>query len=314
MNTRHLVDPEIAPLLDVFPPLVLTAESLPMLRAMLGAPVPGAPAPAMVPEVRMIPGRHGAPDVKINVFDPPGRIHRAALLHLHGGGMVLGYTAANDGPNAALAVALGVMVVSAEYRLAPETPFPGPQEDCMAALDWMLGVAAERGIDPARIGVMGDSAGAGLAAAAALMARDEGKVALSAQFLTYPMLDHRTGTAQQPGLPNTGEFIWNRAANQFGWDALRGAYAADDARKGWFSPALAEDLAGLPPTFIATGALDLFLEENLAFTARLAGAGVPVELHVYPGAYHGFNIVPTARVTQTYQRDLYAAITHMLLD
>lgn len=314
MNTRHLVDPEIAPLLDMFPPLALTAQSLPMLRAMFGAPVPGALAPAMAPEVIMIPGRNGAPDVRISVFDPPGRANPATLLHLHGGGMVLGYTPANDGPNAALALALGVMVVSAEYRLAPETPFPGPQEDCMAALDWIVSISAERGIDPARIGVMGDSAGAGLAAAVALMARDEGTVALRGQFLTYPMLDHRTGTPEKPGLPHTGEFIWNRSNNQFGWNALQGTYAANDARKGWFSPALAEDLSGLPPTYIATGALDLFLEEDLEYTARLAGAGVPVELHVYPGAYHGFNIVPTARVTQTYQRDLTAAIAQVLLD
>ncbi len=313
LNTRHLVDPEIAPMLDAFPPLEFTAETLPAIRAIFGTPMPGAPATAIEPEQALIKGRGDAPDVRVLIFDPLGRTQQAAILHIHGGGMVMGYTPSNDIANAALAVALGVMIVSVDYRLAPETPFPGPQDDCMAALDWIVANAAERSIDPSRIAVMGDSAGGGLAASVALMARDEGSVSLRAQFLTYPMLDHRTGSEEKPGLPHTGEFIWTRAHNRFGWEALRGDYPCDDARAGWFSPALAADLSGLPPTFIATGALDLFLEEDLEYVRRLAGAGVPVELHVYPGAFHAFNIMPTAQITQNYNRDLAAAISTMLL-
>ena len=313
MDTRHLVDPEIAPMLDAFPALEFTAETLPVIRAIFDTPMPDAPAPAIEPEQLFVQARNGAPDVRVLVFDPPGRTGQAAVLHIHGGGMVLGYTPSNDIANAAMAVALGVMIVSVDYRLAPETPFPGPQEDCMAALDWIVANAAARGIDPSRIAVAGDSAGGGLAASVALMARDEGNISLRAQFLTYPMLDHRTGSDEKPGLPHTGEFIWTRSSNRFGWDALRGDYACDDERRGWFSPALAAGLSGLPPTFIATGALDLFLEEDLEYVRRLAGAGVPVELHVYPGAFHAFNIMPIARITQNYNRDLAAAISAMLL-
>lgn len=300
-------------MLDAFPALEFTAETLPVIRAIFGTPMPDAPTPALEPEQMLIKGRNGAPDVRILIFDPPGRTGKAAILHIHGGGMVLGYTAANDVANAAMAVALGIMIVSVDYRLAPEAPFPGPQEDCMAALDWIVANSAARGIDPSRIAVAGDSAGGGLAASVALMARDEGHISLRAQFLTYPMLDHRTGTEERPGLPHTGEFIWSRAHNQFGWEALRGDYACGDAHAGWFSPALATDLAGLPPTFIATGALDLFLEEDLEYVRRLAGAGVPVELHVYPGAFHAFNIMPTAQITQSYNRDMAAAISRLLL-
>lgn len=313
MTTRHLVDPEIAPMLDAFPSFDLSAETLPVVRAMFDTPVPDAPAPALEPEQVLIHGRNGAPDVRVLIFDPPGRTSQAAILHIHGGGMVLGYAAANDVANAVLAVALGVMIVSVDYRLAPETPFPGPQDDCMAALDWIVANAVARRIDPSRIAVMGESAGGGLAASVALMARDEGHVSLRAQFLTYPMLDHRTGTEQRPGLAHTGEFIWTRSSNRFGWDSLRGGYGCNDARAGWFSPSLAEDLSGLPPTFIATGALDLFLEEDLEYVRRLATAGVCVALHVYPGAFHAFNMMPTARITQNYNRDLAAAISTMLL-
>lgn len=313
LDTRHLVDPEIAPMLDAFPALEFTAETLPTIRTIFGTPVPDAQVPAIDPEEVFVKGRNGAPDVRVLIFDPPNRSSDAAILHIHGGGMVLGYTPSNDLANAVLATSLGVTIVSVDYRLAPETPFPGPQEDCMAALDWIATNAAARSIDPSKIAVMGDSAGGGLAASVALMVRDEKHISLLAQFLTYPMLDHQTGTDEKPGLPHTGEFIWTRSHNQFGWEALRGDYACDDARAGWFSPALAQDLAGLPPTFIATGALDLFLEEDIEYARRLAEVGVPVELHVYPGAFHAFNIMPTARITQNYNRDLAVAISTMLL-
>lgn len=300
-------------MLDILPSLEITTESLPGIRAIFATPMPDMPVPAIDPEHLLVPGRNGAPDVCVRIFDPPGRASEAALLHIHGGGMVLGFSAGSDVANAAMAVALDVLIVSVDYRLAPETPFPGPQEDCIAALDWMVSNAAERRMDLSRIGVIGDSAGAGLAACVALIARDEGKLSLRGQFLTYPMLDHRTGSDEKPGLPHTGEFVWTRSSNRFGWNALRGDYACDDARAGWFSPAMADDLSGLPPTFIATGALDLFLEENLEYTNSLAAAGVPVELHVYPGAFHAFNIVPTAQITQNYSRDLAASITNLLL-
>ncbi|MCK9541508.1 MAG: alpha/beta hydrolase [Novosphingobium sp.] len=312
MTSRPLIDPEVAPLINLLPPLELNDASIGPIREMLGAPNPDLPPPPFEPQRRYAPGLDGGPDVPVLVFDPPHRAGSGAILHIHGGGMVMGTAAISNLSNAALALALGVPIVSVDYRLAPENPFPAPQMDCLAAYDWLVANARELGADPARIVLSGESAGGGLAAALALMIRDTGRQAPAGQILTYPMLDHRTGGEGHPGLANTGEFIWTREANRYGWAALRGGYAADDERAGWFSPALATDLSGLPPVWIAVGALDLFLAEDLAYAQRLVEAGVPVEAHVYPGCIHGFNIMPGARMTAAYDRDLKSALGSFL--
>jgi triacylglycerol lipase len=177
----------------------------------------------------------------------------------------------------------------------------------------MFANAAALGIDPARVAVMGESAGGGLAAALALMARDRGTYPLCGQILTYPMIDHRTGGPDDPyGNPVTGEFVWTREKNQFGWSCLRGGYAADDGRAGWFSPSLATDLAGLAPAWIGTGSLDLFFDENLDYARRLCAAGVPVELKSHAGAFHGFNMFTGTTVAKAFARDLNAGIARLL--
>jgi acetyl esterase len=212
-----------------------------------------------------------------------------------------------------IALAHDAVIVSVDYRLAPETPFPGPQEDCYAGLDWLIANAGSFGVDPDRIIVMGESAGGGLAAALAHMVRDRGEHRLAGQILVYPMLDHRTGGDQDPYKnPMTGEFVWTPTRNQFGWESLRGDYAVDDNRKGWFSPSRADELAGLPPAYIMVGSLDLFLDENLDYARRLAAAGVPAELHLYPGAIHGFNMAADARISKQSARDLMDALAQML--
>jgi triacylglycerol lipase len=313
VSSRHLIDPEILPLLDLLPPLDFGENTdLPAMRARSNAAVAQLPPPPLQPKRAAAPGRDGAPDVPLLLFDPPGRTSRAAILQIHGGGMVMGTVASSSHTNAALAQALGILIVAVDYRLAPETPFPGPQQDCVAAFDWLVAHAAQHGVDPARIALLGDSAGGGLAASTALILRDRRGVQPAAQVLIYPMLDHRTGAAQHPALAFTGEFVWTAQANQYGWAALRGDYGADDERAGWFSPALAADLAGLPPTFIAVGALDLYLEEDLDYARRLIGAGVPAELHLYAGAFHAFDKVPAARVSQAFLRDLHAGLTRLL--
>jgi len=308
MTSRHLVNPELVPLLEMYPPLQLSDEALGSIRETLNSPTSNLPPPLMEAQRRLAPGANGAADVPLLVFDPPERKNRAAMLQIHGGGMVMGTAAASTPANAALATQLDVLVVAVDYRLAPEHPFPAPQTDCLAAYEWLIANARALGVDPGRIVVLGDSAGGGLAASLALMARDLRRPAPRAQVLTYPMLDHRTGSEAQPGLPHTGEFIWTRESNRYGWRALRGGYACNDDRAGWFSPALATDLSNLPSTFIATGALDLFLEEDLEYARRLVSAGVPVESHVYPGAVHGFKMMPTAAISRQYDRDLKAAL------
>ncbi len=312
MTTRHLVDPDFLPLIDLLPDNAFTRETLPAIRAESENRFAFVGAPPIAPEIKVIEGDGGP--LEVYWYDPaPGTSGRAALLHIHGGGMVIGSARSMQQAPSGMAAALGIPVASVEYRLAPDHPFPAPQNDCYAALKWLAANADELGVDASRIGITGESAGGGLAAATALMARDLGGPALAAQFLTYPMLDHRTGSPDCPyGNPITGEFVWTRLHNRFGWECLQGDYAADDDRKGWFSPALAEDLSGLPPTWIGTGSLDLFLDEDLDYALRLVKAGVPVELHSYPGAIHAFNAIAEATTARAFTRDLLGAMARML--
>lgn len=312
MTTRHLVDPTLLPLLDLMPARAFTTEALPQIRIESEARFAFLGEPPIAPDIKVIDGPGGP--LEIYWYDPtPGTADRPALLHIHGGGMIIGSARSMRHGPSGMAAALGMPVASVEYRLAPEHPFPAPQQDCLAALQWLADNAGALGVDPARIGITGESAGGGLAAATALMARDTGGPRLAGQFLTFPMLDHRTGGANCPyGNPMTGEFVWTRPSNVFGWAALRGDYAADDARKGWFSPTLAEDLSGLPPTWIGTGSLDLFLDENLDYARRLTAAGVPVELHSYPGAIHAFTAIADSHPAKSYARDLLSAVARVL--
>ncbi|WP_374587757.1 alpha/beta hydrolase [Novosphingobium sp.] len=312
MSTLHLVDPTLLPLLELMPGTGFTAENLPAIREQSEQRFAFLGEPAIQPEVKVIPGPGGP--LEIYWYDPaPGQTGRAALLHIHGGGMVIGSARSMRHGPAGMAAALCIPVASVEYRLAPEHPFPAPQEDCLAGLKWLAENAAELGVDTARIGIIGESAGGGLAAATALMARDQGGPVLAAQFLTFPMLDHRTGSEDcLYSNPVTGEFVWTRQSNRYGWSALQGDYAPTDHRKGWFSPSLADDLAGLPPTWIGTGSLDLFLDENLDYARRLIGAGVPVELHSYPGAIHAFQAIADSHLAQSFNRDLLSAVARWL--
>lgn len=313
MDTRHLVDREIAPIIDLFPRVNLDAAPIAQIRAKAAETYAILPPPVIAPEKLVVPSIHGGPDVPVFLYRPaathPGG---GAILHIHGGGMVMGSAEQLQAGPAALAAAAGVPVASVEYRLAPENPFPAPQQDCHSALAWLAGQVDALGFNADRIIVAGESAGGGLAAALAIMARDLGGPAIAGQLLTYPMLDHRTGGDACPyDNPTTGEFIWTRASNRFGWRALQGDYRADDARRGWFSPSLAEDLTCLPPAYIATGSLDLFFDENLDYARRLVAAGVSVDLHSYAGAIHAFNAIPDAALSQRFNGGLLAAAAAM---
>ena len=313
MDTRHLVDREIAPIIDLFPRVDLDAAPIAQIRAKAAETYSILPPPAISPERLTVPSIHGGPDIPVFLYRPAQtRPGGGAILHIHGGGMVMGSVEQMQAGPALLAASAGVPVASVEYRLAPEHPFPAPQEDCHSALAWLAGQARGLGFDAGRIVVAGESAGGGLAAALAIMARDLGGPAIAGQLLTYPMLDHRTGGDACPyANPTTGEFIWTRASNRFGWRALQGDYKADDHRRGWFSPSLVEDLTALPPAYIATGSLDLFFDENLDYARRLVAAGVPVDLHSYAGAIHAFNAIPDAALSQRFNGGLLAAAAAM---
>lgn len=219
----------------------------------------------------------------------------SAVLYLHGGGMILDWERLGGLYDAAVrdyVVASGVPMLTVAYRVAPEFPHPTPVEDCYAALRWLTDHAAELGVDASRLAVMGDSAGGGLAAGLCLLARDRGGPAIAAQLLIYPMLDDRTRVAG----PTTATLLtWSHEDNATGWGALLGGRAAD----GYAAPARAADLAGLPPAYLDVGGLDIFASEDVGFAQRLMAAGVPVELHVYPGCPHAFDLlVPDADVSQ----------------
>lgn len=233
--------------------------------------------------------------VGVRLFRPTGASSPGpALLWIHGGGYVIGHAAQDDELCRRFSRELGVTVASVNYRLAPEHPYPAALEDCYSALTWL---AALPSVDPARIAIGGASAGGGLAAALALLARDRGEVPLAAQLLVYPMLDDRT--VDRDGLDNPGLRLWNQSSNRFGWSAYLGNVS--DADRILAVPARRADLSGLPPAWMGVGTLDLFHDEDLAYAERLTGAGVPCEVEVVDGAFHGFDgIVPKAQVSQSF--------------
>ena len=221
-----------------------------------------------------------------------GRTASAAMLYLHGGGMIasLEQTAAVYDVAVRQYVSRSrVPALVVDYRVAPEHPHPTPVEDCYAALQWLDAHAAELNVDPTRLAVGGDSAGGGLAAGVALLARDRSGPQLALQLLIYPMLDDRT-VVPDPQLPP--EFlVWNYDDNVTGWGALLGDASGGVDVSPYAAPARAADLTGLAPAYIDVGDLDIFRDEDVDYARRLLAAGVPTELHVFPGCPHGFEIV-----------------------
>ena len=312
MSSRHLVDPELLPFLESFPTINITADILPAVRAAGWGEVPPLPETVAMEE-RFIPGPEGAPDVRVKLYRKKDGAKgvRPAILHLHGGGYISG-SPDSMAPQCALwADLFDAVVVGPAYRLAPETRFPGNVEDAYAATAWMNREAAALGIDTTRIAVTGESAGGGLSAALALLVRDRGEYRFCYQQLIFPMLDDRTAVRADLS-PMYGEFIWTNASNYFGWASLLGKPPGGPDVSPYAAAARADSLAGLPPTFISTGALDLFTEENLEYARRLMAEGVPVELHVYPGAPHAYMRDMRAKVSRTYMRDALAGMARGL--
>lgn len=229
-----------------------------------------------------------------------GQLPGSALLYLHGGGMILAWAEVGSVYDAVVreyVAASGVPALVVDYRVAPEHPDPTPVSDCYAALQWLADHAGELGVEPDRIGVGGDSAGGGLAAGVSLMSRDRGGPAIALQLLAYPMLDDRT-VDPDPQLPPE-LLVWSYDDNVTGWSALLGDASGAPDVSAYAAPARASDLSGLPPTYIDTGDLDIFRDEDVTFARRLALAGVPTELHVHPGCPHGFEtFAPQATVSR----------------
>lgn len=315
MTSKPLVDPELKPALEAFPTLQFSAEGMPATRAAMSERRGAIPAPEGLPvsvKTLTVPAADRAPAVRVLAYTPTNvEGPYPTLLHIHGGGYIIGDADMMDAANRGTAADLGCAIFSVDYRLAPETAHPGPVEDCYAALKWVHDHAAELKVDTTRIGIKGESAGGGLAAGLALLARDRGEVRLAFQHLIYPMIDDRTCVAADPH-PFVGEFVWTPEHNVFGWASLLGRAPGGPDVSPYAAAARATDLARLPPTFISVGALDLFLEEDIDYARRLSRAGVPVELHVYPGAFHGFGMMSGARVAIAAERDSRDALRRAL--
>jgi len=303
IDPLRLVDPELraaaaAMLAQQFPPM--TRATLPAVRASWVAPA-ALPPPAPTVDARSIPGRRGDPTVAVQVIGVrQGAGPRPAILHIHGGGMVSGRAQNMTAFCQTVAAELDCVVVNVDYRLSPETPYPGPVEDNYAALVWLARNAAVLGVDRSRIAVMGESAGGGLAAMVAIVARDRGEVSLCHQTLIYPMLDDRTGSGR-PVPPYISAIGWSPEANRFGWTAFLGGPAGGDRVPAGAVLAREVNLSGLPPAFIGVGAIDLFADEDMAYARRLIDAGVPTQVQVTPGAFHAFDfVVPDARVSREF--------------
>ena len=268
-----------------YPRSMVTPVTLPLMR--LSMKLQERKTPADVEVLTLTSG------VGVRLHRPPNADAATgpALLWIHGGGYVIGSPTQDDVVCRRFAKQLGITVAAVKYRLAPENPYPASLEDCYSALTWL---AALPSVDPTRVAIGGASAGGGLTAALGLLARDRGEVDVAAQLLVYPMIDDRSGTQQ--GLDNPNHRLWTQSANRFGWKSYLGSADPKAA-----VPARREDLAGLPPAWVGVGTLDLFHDEDLAYAERLRAAGVPCDVEVVDGAFHGFDsVTPKAQVTKSF--------------
>lgn len=306
------LDVVLQALADKVPPRI-TPDMIGRFRAIPADPTVGGAVEkaGAIHEQRTIPGYAGA-GLAASVFRRPDQSTAGpGILYLHGGGMVFGNRFGGVQAYLPFAKSHGAVVVTVDYRLAPEHPDPIPVEDGFAALSWIVEHAGELGIDPARMIVAGQSAGAGLAAGVCLLARERHGPPVAAQVLVSPMLDDRDDTDSAHQIDGIG--VWDRTSNVTGWAALLGDRRGGSEVSVFAAPGRAEDLADLPPAFISVGSAEVFRDEAVAYASRLWSCGGSAELHVWPGGFHGFeNFAPAARITASAAAARDAWLTRLL--
>lgn len=314
-TSKYAYDPELLPFLDALPsggdmsdPQAIVAQRDSFAQWITTAP---ALREDVAQRDLLIPGRPGDPDVPIRIYAPKasGAETRPGVLEIHGGGFLMGSIAMMDAWCQTVAVEIDAVVVSVEYRLAPEHPFPAAVEDCYAALCWMAANANALGIDPDRIAIAGQSAGGGLAAATALLARDRKGPKLCFQLLEIPELDDRLETPSMRAFVDTP--LWSRPNAIWSWKHYLGPDHTGEVSP-YAAPARATHLSGLPPAYVSTMEFDPLRDEGIDYAARLLQAGVQVELHSFPGTFHGSSLIPTAEVSKRSAAESFAALTRAL--
>ncbi|MFZ3578782.1 alpha/beta hydrolase [Virgibacillus sp. DJP39] len=310
---KNRIDPELRELLELFPPLDLdnveevrrfSAENL----ASLEIPVDES----VVIFDHLVPGPEDNPHVRVRIYEPKEKDGTSpGLLWIHGGGYVIGTPEENDVLCQRFVTEANCVVVSVDYRLAPESPYPAALDDCYSALKWFSENADKLGVDPTRIGVAGASAGGGLTAALSLLTRDRNGPKLCFQMPLYPMINDHNNTPSSQEV--TGNMIWNHDLNEKGWKMyLNGQNGTKNVSK-YAAPAREKDFSGLPYTYTCVGQLDPFRDETLDYVTRLSRAGVDVEFHLYPGCYHGFEVLtPDAAISQRALTEYVSAVKHVL--
>jgi acetyl esterase/lipase len=318
LNLIDRLDPELVEPVKMMlsQPMGINLENLPAIRAssqkmqaLLKSQMPEIKG--VLTEDRKIPGDRVKREVSVRIYTPEKKSGLLpGLIWIHGGGYILGSAEQDDPLVKQLSLQANCITVSVDYCLAPENPYPDPLEDCYSALKWLASQAEKIGVNPARIAVGGASAGGGLAAGLALLARDRAEVKISFQLLIYPMLDDRN--TKNSGKQRDALF-WDLSNNYTGWKAYLGCEPGSEKIECYASPARAEKLAGLPPAYITVGDLDLFALEDIDYAARLISAGVSCELHVYPGAPHAFDMMaPAADITRRFREDIFRALKRAL--
>ena len=313
--TSYAFDPELAAVVPMLPPITLEhVTDIPTARvqsAQLFASMPQPDVTGVQVEDIAVPGPDGAPDVPLRIYRPDRVVAPAAIYDVHGGGFILGDLEIDHARNLELARDLGVVVVSVDYRLAPESPFPGPLEDVYAGLVWIAKHADGLGVDPARIAIHGGSAGGGLCAGLALLARDRGGPDIAFQFLAIPELDDRLTTASMTAYTDTP--MWNRPRAVVSWDAYLGAgVPGTDGVPPYAAPARATDLTGLPPAYVSVMHFDPLRDEGIAYALAMLAAGVTVELHLFPGTFHGSGVVQHAAIIQRERAEARSVLARAL--
>ena len=308
----YAFDPELVAVIPQFPRL--DCRDVHTARAQLSQRTAQLPAPdttGLVISDRRVPGRNGDPEVLVRLYRPARPAARAAIYDVHAGGFMLGGLELDHARNVTLARELGVLVAAVEYRLAPETPFPGPLEDVYTGLDWLAAHGDELGIDPRRIALHGISAGGGLCAGLTLLARDRGGPHVAFQFLAIPVVDDRLATPSMVAYTDTPG--WDQRNATLSWDAYLGpGKAGSDAVSPYAAPARATDLTGLPPAYVSVMHFDPLRDEGIAYALALLAADVPVELHLFPGTFHGSSGVQQAAISRREASEAITVLRHAL--